>query len=298
MMRVLWRGGAALVALPLLVVVPLFGCRSDAGVDAAPGVDAVAAGARSETVPRVRVEEALAVTLQRITALTDSLDALLRPVPLLTPSQEAAFRRYGNAQQLQRARVLGVRPDSEAAMLAAVRDGRLVVLEDSTGLWVVRELDYSEPLVTPDARALLVTIGERFHARLAALGLPPFRLEVTSVMRTPASQAALRRVNPNAAIGESTHEFGTTLDVAHASFAAPAQLDVAFHLDGVEWLEPYADRIAAALLETVAARNSRELQAVLGSVMTAVQDEGLAMVTLERLQPVYHFTVARRLAEP
>jgi hypothetical protein len=298
MIRVLWRGGAALVALPLLVVVPLSGCRSDAGVDAAPGVDAASAGARSETVPRVRVEEALAVTLQRITALTDSLDALLRPVPLLTPAQEAAFRRYGNAQQLQRARVLGVRPDSEAAKLAAVRDGRLVALEDSTGLWVVRELDYSEPLVTPDARVLLVAIGERFHARLAALGLPPFRLEVTSVMRTPASQAALRRVNPNAAVGESTHEFGTTLDVAYASFAAPAQLDVAFDLDGVEWLEPYTDRIAAALLETVAARNSRELQAVLGSVMTAVQDEGLAMVTLERLQPVYHFTVARRLAEP
>jgi hypothetical protein len=105
-------------------------------------------------------------------------------------------------------------------------------------------------------------------------------------------------VNPNAALGESTHEFGTTLDVAYASFAAPAQHDVALDLDGVEWLEPFADRIAAALLETVAARNSRELQAVLGSVMTAVQDEGLAMVTLERLQPVYHFTVARRLAEP
>jgi hypothetical protein len=298
MIRILWRGGAALVALPLLGLAPLSGCRNDAGADAAPGIDAMAADARSEMVPRVRVEEALAVTLQRITALTDSLDALLRPVPLLTPAQEAAFRRYGNAQQLQRARVLGVRPDSEAEKLAAVRDGRLVALEHSTGLWVVRELDYSEPLVTPDTRVLLVTIGERFHARLGALGLPPFRLEVTSVMRTPVSQAALRRVNPNAALGESTHEFGTTVDVAYASFAAPVQLDVAFDLDGVEWLEPYADRIAAALLETVAARNSRELQAVLGSVMTAVQDEGLAMVTLERLQPVYHFTVARRLAEP
>jgi hypothetical protein len=302
MIRVAWHNGVAPFALPMTVLALLCGCSHDTGTDTSgqPGATAAAAEAEAaaETVSRARVEEAMIMTLRHITQLTDSLDALLRPVPLLTPAQEVVFRRFSNAQQLQRARALGVRPSNEAEKLAAVRNGRLIALEDTTALWVVRELDYSEPLVTPAARALLVTIGERFHARLAGLGLPPFRLEVTSVMRTPGSQAALRRVNPNAALGESTHEFGTTLDVTYASFAAPAQHDLPFDLVGVEWLAPHMDRIAAALLESVAARNSRELQAVLGSVMTGVQDEGLAMVTLERLQPVYHFTVARRIAEP
>jgi hypothetical protein len=304
------RERAALPARVLLLAslstaVALGGCGRDAGVttasgaDAADGSSATAADAAAPgMVPAARVEAAVAGALRQVTLLADSLDALLRPVPLLTPAQEALFRRYPSAQQLRRARALGVRPANEAEKLAALRDGRLVTLEDSTEYWVVRELDHSEPLLTPDARVLLGSIGERFHARLAAMGLPPFRLEVTSVMRTPASQAALRRVNPNAALGESTHEYGTTLDVAYASFAAPAQVALDFDLAGVEWLAPLVRRIAVALLETVAARNSRELQAVLGAVMIEVQREGMAMVTLEQLQPVYHFTVARRLAAP
>jgi hypothetical protein len=250
----------------------------------------------ADVVSRAAVERALDESLARLAALTDSLDALLRPVPLLTPAQEAEFRRYGNAQHLQRARALGVRPADEAQKLAALRDGRLVELEDSTWHWVVRELEFSEPLVVPAAHALLMEIGERFHARLDAMGLPPLRLEVTSVMRTPASQAALRLVNPNAALGESTHEYGTTIDVAYASFAAPATTPIEIHLEPeVAWLAPRLEHMAAALLETLAARNSRELQAILGHVMAELQREGAAMVTMERLQPVYHFTVARPL---
>ncbi|HSJ08113.1 MAG TPA: DUF5715 family protein [Longimicrobiales bacterium] len=260
------------------------------------GVQPPAPAPDPDLVSRQRVEAALDEALRRTAVVTDSLDALLRPVPLLTPGQEAAFRRFSNAQQLERARALGVRPASAAGLEEHRRAGRLLALEDTTPHWVVRRLEHSEPFVTPDARALLAEIGERFHGRLAGLGLPPFRLEVTSVMRTAASQEALRRVNPNAALGESTHEYGTTLDVAYASFAAPADPGLDFGLGDVSWLQPRVAGIAAAMLETVAARNSRELQAILGAVMAEVQSEGLAMVTLERLQPVYHFTVARRLA--
>lgn len=274
----------------LLCAVAVSGCERDRQTATA------TAGEAEDVVTRTRVEAALDDTLDRFTTLTDSLDALLRPVPLLTPAQEAGFRRFGNAQQIQRARALGLRPADAAELAAAVRAGRLVELEDSNSLWVVRKLDYSDPFVTPDARALLVEVGERFQARLAGMGLPAFRLEVTSVLRTAAHQAALRRVNPNAAIGESTHEYGTTLDVVYASYAAPDPLPLDLPTADMAWLAPRLERVGAALLETLAARNSRELQAVLGHVMAEVQDEGLAMVTLERLQPVYHFTVARRLA--
>ena len=49
------------------------------------------------------------------------------------------------------------------------------------------------------------------------------------------------------------------------------------------------------LLETAAARKSRELQAILGSVLNELRREGDVLVTLERQQPVYHVTVARPL---
>jgi hypothetical protein len=249
----------------------------------------------AERVPRAEVEQTLEDAFRRIGEVADSVDALFRPVPLLTPAQEALFRRYGNAHQLERARALGVRPADGAARQAALQAGRLVVLEDSTELWVVRELTHSEPLLTPDARRLLVMIGERFQQRLTAQGMPAYRLEVTSVLRTAEDQDELRRTNPNAAAGQSTHEYGTTLDVAYSSFAAPAQPGVALTTDALPWLQPYVERIAAAVLESVAARNGLELRAILGHVMAELQNEGATMVTLERQQPVYHFTVAKRL---
>jgi hypothetical protein len=266
----------------------------------APGTDADEAqsAAATDVVQRAQVEGVLSDALERVQAVADSVDALFRPVPLLTPAQEAVFQRYGNAQQLARAQSLGVQPRDAAAREAAVQAGRLVVLEDSTALWVVRELTHSEPLLTPDARALLVMIGERFQSRLADLGAPAYRVEVTSVLRTAESQAELRRTNPNAAAGQSTHEYGTTLDIAYNAFAAPAAPDLDLDTAGAPWLQPYVDAVAAALLETVAARNGMELRAILGMVMAELQAEGAAMVTLERQQPVYHFTVARRLVAP
>jgi hypothetical protein len=248
-------------------------------------------------VERAAVERALDAGFEDIRAVADSVDRLFRPVPLLTPAQEAAFRRFGNAQHLERARRFGVRPANATERQAAVAAGRLLLLRDSTEHWVLRELTHSEPLLTPDAHALLTEIGRRFHERLRRLGAPPFRLEVTSVLRTAESQAELRRTNPNAAAGQSTHEYGTTLDVAYASFAAPASIDVAAGDADMAWLQPRLERLAVAQLEAVAARNSRELQAILGLVMIELQNEGMALVTLERQQPVYHFTVGRRLQD-
>ncbi|HSJ23418.1 MAG TPA: DUF5715 family protein [Longimicrobiales bacterium] len=280
------------LALLLCVALLLPSCDT-MGDDATTGTATMSS---VERVDRSAVEAVLDDAFHSIAEFADSVDRLYRPVPLLTPAQEAVFLRFGNAQQLQRARALGVRPADAAALEAALEGSRLVRLEDSTSYWMLRDLTHSEPYVTPDARALLEEIGRRFHARLDALGSPRFRLEVTSVLRTPESQAELRRTNPNAALGESTHEYGTTLDVAYASFRAPADIHVPLDTRAAPWLEPYVRRMAAYALETVAARNALELRAVLGLVMAELQGEGAVMVTLERQQPVYHFTVARRMA--
>jgi hypothetical protein len=289
-----WFQATPAVAALALAAAVAASCSSAGTDDAA---DETPASAGSGTVDRAVVERVLDNAMTEVQLVADSVDALFRPVPLLTPAQEAAFRRFGNAQQLQRARALGYRPAGAAQAQAAVEDGRFVVLEDSTEWWVLRELTHSEPLVTPDARALLQRIGQQFHERLDGLGMPRYRLEVTSVLRTAENQAELRRTNPNAAAGESTHEYGTTLDVAYASFAAPADLRLDLDTSGADWLRPRLEWMAASHLEAVAARNNLELRAILGTVMAELQAAGDVMVTIEVLQPVYHFTVARRFGD-
>jgi hypothetical protein len=239
-------------------------------------------------------ERVLARELDRITAYADSIESALRPVPLLTTRQARVFDRYANADQLAVARRLGVpQPVTAAARERLVAEGRLVPLDDSD-YWAVRDLDHSTALVTPDVVALLTEIGERFQSRLAELGLPPLRLEVTSVLRTADDQAALRRVNPNATRGTSTHQFGTTVDVAYSSFRAPAEPVVALDTAEAPWLASHLRRVEQAAAETGAARMSRELQAELAAVLDEMQDEGKVMVTMEERQPVFHMTVAQR----
>src|SRR5690606_15345165 len=152
--------------------------------------------------------EELMRQLDRIDRAAAGIDSIFQPLPLLTPAREEALRSYTNAQQLERARSLGVgRNLSDEELSARLAEGRLVTLEDSD-FWVVRDLDYSSPYVVPGVTELLSEVGTRFQARLAELGAPPFRLEVSSVLRSATDQAELRRVNPNAAGGESTHEYG------------------------------------------------------------------------------------------
>lgn len=277
----------------VLIMFLFAGCGDRPGAhtgDAAADADAGAVALQHE------VERILDDAIARLAQLNDSIDDILQPVPLLTPAQEAALRRYPNSAQLARARELGARPVDSAEIAALRSAGRLVELEDSTDLWAVRELDHSAPLVTPDAHALLTRIAERFQQRITEMGLPRYRLEVTSVLRTADSQSALRQTNPNAAAGTSTHEFGTTLDIAYSSFAAPRDARPGIDASGAPWLDARLAWFASASLEAAAARKSRELQAILGAVLLDMQQAGDVMVTLERQQPVYHLTVARRLA--
>jgi hypothetical protein len=232
----------------------------------------------------------------RLAAGADAVDDLLQPLPLLTPGQIAGLRSHGNAAQVARARALGVHVADSAAAARLRAEGRLLALEDSTAGWVVRELEHSLALLTPDALELLRQVTVRFQERLGELGLPPYRVEVTSVLRTPQIQSDLRTTNPNAAAGASSHEFGTTFDLAYNAFAPPARSGPPDGVRAPDLLAARLGRIDDLLLEVVAARRSRELQAILGEALLELQREGSVMVTLEQQQPVFHMTVAAPLA--
>ncbi|MQA91261.1 MAG: hypothetical protein GEU90_13695 [Gemmatimonas sp.] len=237
--------------------------------------------------------EVLRREVARIDSAAAAIDSIFQPLPLLTPAEEAGLQQYGNNQQLARARALGVgRELSTEALQSLESEGRLLRLEDSQS-YVIRDLDYSAPLAVPAVDELLTEIGSRFQERLGELGAPPFRLEVTSVLRGAADQAALRQVNPNAALGESTHEYGTTVDVLYSAYSAPTEPIVEVDVSEEPDLEPFLRRYADIAAERVAARRALELKAILGEVLLEMQDEGRVMVTLERQQPVYHMTVAR-----
>ncbi len=240
-------------------------------------------------------ESALRRELARIQGRVDSIDAIFQPLPLLRPQQEAALRRFDNDAQLAVARRLGIPANTpRSALDRTVAEGRMVRVADSTEHWVVRKLDHSSPYLTRDAEAALREIAQGFQRALVRRGLPAYRLELTSALRSAEDQAALRAGNVNAAAGESTHQFGTTFDIAYNAFAPPPAPVVRPSIPEARWLQPYLAWVAGMRAETVAARRSRELMAILGNVLLQLQGEGKIMVTLERLQPVYHVTVARR----
>jgi hypothetical protein len=242
-------------------------------------------------------EVALEETLARAHALAETIEDTLQPVPLMRPGEEEELRRYLAGPHLQRARSLGVRAETDERIEELIAEGRLVPLEDSAEHWIVRRVRGRGNHVVPHTRALLVELGERFQARLAGMGLPPYRLEITSALRTIEGQARLREANENAAGGVSAHEFGTTVDIAYTAFAPPAQTPATLVVPSPPGLRPYLDQVAGLVLESVSARKSRELQKILGDVLREAQAEGIVLVIMERFQPVFHVTVARALAD-
>jgi hypothetical protein len=245
-----------------------------------------------EAAALAEFEHTLSEAVARIEALAGSADRTLSPLPLITPGEEAGLRRFLNDTHVARAGVIGVRVENEAAREALLQEGRLVALADSTAHWIVRPRT-APALVVPEVPLLLAELGARFQARLAEMGLPAYRIEVTSALRTSERQAALRRTNPNAAAGVSSHEFGTTVDISYAAFAPPAELEPDLLAGVPVALRPYARRMAELALESVSARKSRELTKILGEVLAQAQAEGLVLVIYERQQTVFHLTVGR-----
>lgn len=208
----------------------------------------------------------------------------------MTPSEEQALRRFLAPAHVARARAVGVRVGSRAARDSLVTAGRLVRLPDSTEHWIVRP-GTAPAYVLPELRDALETVGARFQDRISELGLPPYRFEITSSLRTAEGQARLRRSNANAAAGVSSHEFGATVDVSYAAFAPPLARPAAVLADIPPELKPHMERFVDLTLESVSARKSRELGAIFSGVLREAQAEGLVLVIYERQQTVYHLSV-------
>lgn len=245
---------------------------------------------------------ASAVLEEELATVESRLDSL----PGLILSVRRTLRRHLNADHVARGQALGVRPPRDtAAVNALVQAGELVRLPDSTRHWVVRELDQSLPYVTPDMREALEELGERFHARLSRAGLPPFRFEISSALRTGDLQQLLRSRNANAATTRSSHEFGTTVDIAYNEFSAPSDAEWSPWRSAVpgegraqEWLRVQLGAAARARVDSLGNTYSDHLKGELGAVLKSMQAEGRLWPLYERSQPVFHTTLASAPRRP
>jgi hypothetical protein len=174
-----------------------------------------------------------------------------------------------NETQLRVAQEIGVPPVKNRAEAEKLKN-KLVKLE-ATDTYIIDSLTSSIPYLIPSAKELLDDIGSAFRDSLAAKGLNPYKLVVSSVLRTEEDVAKLSKNNINA-IENSTHCYGTTFDLAYWRYEKIPELRG----------RPYEDV------------PPEYLRATLSQVLKDLHDQGnRCFVKYERQQNCFHITVRR-----
>ena len=285
------RPVTALVVFLLLVAATVGWAGSSSSVAVPLSVEASLSAEERAAVEQVRTQFAAALAER---------EAAVLAVDSLSVGEIRLLRRSLNRAHVGAAKRLGVAPVPTDSALAFA-DG-LAPLDEASPYYTTK---WGRNPLTPDALAALDAIGERFHERLAEAGLPPFRYVLSSTFRTAEHQDRLRGVNANAARGRSSHEFGTTFDIAYKRYhfnaeagygfverpAMPEALSTLARL----WLAAELDATERTWGERVAAEHADRLEAVLGRALIDLEDDGVLLALREVGQPCFHVTVARHL---
>lgn len=128
-----------------------------------------------------------------------------------------------NPEQLAHAQANGLKEIIEnkkqyEAQIDSLVDNNILVKITPNKYYNIRKLTHSYPYLTPEARDLLNLIGKRFHANLQAEGLPKYKFQISSLLRTIEFQKQLTHQNVNATYGLSAHYYGTTFDIAYDEY--------------------------------------------------------------------------------
>ena len=126
-------------------------------------------------------------------------------------------RSFGdlNDKQLNIAQAIGITPLFSREEAEAMKDKLTHITTND--LYAVDSLTHSIPYLIPRAATLLDSIGANFLDSLAAKGLNPNKIVITSVLRTKDDVKKLRRRNLNSS-ENSCHFYGTTFDVSWKRF--------------------------------------------------------------------------------
>lgn len=168
-----------------------------------------------------------------------------------------------NDLHIEAATAIGIEPITDLNSVWNLK--RPIVKISSCREYFLDSLTHSYPYLVPEAASLLKEIGQRFNDSLTSRGGGHYRIKVTSVLRTPATVARLKRRNRNAS-QSSAHQYGTTFDIGYSKFIC----------DSVNIPRTQAD-----------------LKALLGEVLQALRNEGRCYVKHERRQGCFHITTRK-----
>jgi hypothetical protein len=199
----------------------------------------------------------------------------------LTTTSPSAASRYHRIRSV--ASFKDAFPDSNSVQLAAAQRWGVKTVKDredaerrkselvyvgASPYYHVDPLHQSIPYLVPRAALLLEDIGRAFFDSLYVKGVPLHRFIVTSVLRSQADIARLRRFNGNAT-ENSCHLYGTTVDICYNRYQT------------VEDPDGPARRPV---------RNDT-LKYVLTEVLRDMRQQGRCYIKYEVKQGCYHLTV-------
>ncbi len=167
--------------------------------------------------------------------------------------------------QILAARRWGVCPVRDRQQ-AELRKSELVFVGSNPYYVIDKGMNSSIPYLVPRAALLLQDIGRNYLDSLAVKGIPLHRIIVTSVLRSEADVARLRRQNGNAS-EQSCHRFGTTFDICYNRYHT---------------VEPPGERRRVVRNDT--------LKFVLSEVLRDLRSDGRCYVKYEVKQGCFHIT--------
>lgn len=91
--------------------------------------------------------------------------------------------------------------------------GKLTKVNELGKGYRIRKLDYSRAYLVPRAKLMLREIAKNFSGKTKGS-----TLTYTSLTRTLEDQCKLRKVNSNASLGISSHNYGNSFDISYVRF--------------------------------------------------------------------------------
>lgn len=93
-----------------------------------------------------------------------------------------------------------------------IRNGRLIEVPEIGDGYIVQKLTYSRSFLSETAYSVMNEVSNLFYSKTSK------KLSISSLTRTEQTQSKLRKVNSNAAKGESAHAYGVAFDISYAQY--------------------------------------------------------------------------------
>ena len=127
--------------------------------------------------------------------------------------------------------------EKTATVQKYINKGRFHKIKKSGKGYRVQKLDYSRPYLVSKAKSTLEKIGSRFSKETQGS-----TFTVSSITRTLEDQCRLRKVNSNASLGISSHNYGNSFDISYVRFNNVLKTNAKLEAKLEKVLKYYADK--------------------------------------------------------